>query len=401
MGFHIGDPMFFSNATSISDCSRDSVKASSYCCATVACPKCSRSRVQLGRLSPSTRECTCRRWHAHHVASTDKSWATTARPSRTHPSAPCVCRVRISVTWNLKGLSATSDQRSEEQRQDSTFTPSSRMIPAWRLCHELGSCSPGDVPLKDASLHWQNRTGGFAGSWSVLSSAESWQKPSPSSSEIKYRRLPPLTSLLWKRGHEASVWPTHSAHCWSWTKPQVDGVAFDLISRRAMIQGLGWGCRLSACSTASHLSSCGRMSWGLWTTFHRAEWGGGQGDLLMPLFFSLGQHRALTSVAAVFHRGEQLFACHDDLYVTAQPDCVVDICYSLATHLWNQARIILHQGKNICLEYGRDLSMELPCVRCRQAPKSHHSRVAKKMLLLLGLVVLGFHWAGLSSPWPS
>ena len=69
--------------------------------------------------------------------------------------------------------------------------------------------------------------------------------------------------------------------------------------------------------------------------------GSEQGDPLMPLLFT----RALTSVAAELHRGEQLFAFHDDLYVTAQPDRVVDIYHSLATHLWNQARITLHQAK--------------------------------------------------------
>ena len=37
----------------------------------------------------------------------------------------------------------------------------------------------------------------------------------------------------------------------------------------------------------------------------------------MPLLFSLGQHKALTSVADELHRGEHLFAFHDDLYVTA------------------------------------------------------------------------------------
>ena len=55
----------------------------------------------------------------------------------------------------------------------------------------------------------------------------------------------------------------------------------------------------------------------------------------MPLLFSLEQHRALTSVAAELHRGEQLFAFHDDLFVTAQPDPCGDICHSLATHLCN------------------------------------------------------------------
>ena len=79
--------------------------------------------------------------------------------------------------------------------------------------------------------------------------------------------------------------------------------------------------------------------------------GGEQGDPLMPLLFSLGQHRALVSVAGELRRGEHLFAFHDDLHVTAQPDRVVDIHHSLA-HLWNQARITLHQGKTAIRNQG-------------------------------------------------
>ena len=38
--------------------------------------------------------------------------------------------------------------------------------------------------------------------------------------------------------------------------------------------------------------------------------GGEQGDPLMPLLFSLGQHRALLAVNARFIEGESLFAFH-------------------------------------------------------------------------------------------
>ena len=133
----------------------------------------------------------------------------------------------------------------------------------------------------------------------------------------------------------------------------VDGVgAFDLISRSAMMQGL------VDMPDGVKVLPFVRMFYGtpsqfLWedelgTVSHIPQGEGGeQGDPLMPLLFSLGQHRALTSVAAELHRGEQLFAFHDDLFVTAQPDHVVDIYHSLATHLWNQARITLHQGKTV------------------------------------------------------
>ena len=121
----------------------------------------------------------------------------------------------------------------------------------------------------------------------------------------------------------------------------VDGVgAFDLISRSAMMQGLvdmPDGIKVLPFVRMFH----GTPSQFLWedelgTVNHIPQGEGSeQGDPLMPLLFSLGQHRALTSVAAELHRGEQLFAFHDDLCVTAQPDCVVDIYHSLATHLWN------------------------------------------------------------------
>ena len=43
--------------------------------------------------------------------------------------------------------------------------------------------------------------------------------------------------------------------------------------------------------------------------------GGEQGDPLMPMLFSLGQHAALEAVAQRLHEGERLLAFFDDLYV--------------------------------------------------------------------------------------
>ena len=138
----------------------------------------------------------------------------------------------------------------------------------------------------------------------------------------------------------------------------VDGVgAFDLISRSAMMQGL-----VDMPDGVNFLPFV-RMFYGTPSKFlwedelgvvnHIPQGEGGeQGDPLMPLLFSLGQHRALVSVAGELRRGEHLFAFHDDLYVTAQPDRVVDIHHSLATHLWNQARITLHQGKTAIWNQG-------------------------------------------------
>ena len=46
--------------------------------------------------------------------------------------------------------------------------------------------------------------------------------------------------------------------------------------------------------------------------------GGEWGDLLMPLLFSLGQHRALVSIQAQLKEGEGLFAFLDDIYVVCR-----------------------------------------------------------------------------------
>ena len=51
----------------------------------------------------------------------------------------------------------------------------------------------------------------------------------------------------------------------------------------------------------------------------RQREGGEQGDALMPLLFSLGQH-ALIVVARNLEEGERLFAFLDDLYVLCRPD---------------------------------------------------------------------------------
>ena len=48
--------------------------------------------------------------------------------------------------------------------------------------------------------------------------------------------------------------------------------------------------------------------------------GGEQGDPLMPLLFSLGQHSALDA-----EEGERLFAFLDDLYVLCDPGRVAEV----------------------------------------------------------------------------
>ena len=50
---------------------------------------------------------------------------------------------------------------------------------------------------------------------------------------------------------------------------------------------------------------------------------GEQGDAMMPLLFSLGQHGALQAAHRNLREGEFLFACHDDVVMVTAPDDVV------------------------------------------------------------------------------
>ena len=83
----------------------------------------------------------------------------------------------------------------------------------------------------------------------------------------------------------------------------IDGIsAHDLISRRAMLTALA--------NVEDNLG-----------TVHEVEQGEGgeQGDALMPLLFSLGQHDALRTVQSSLQREEQLFAFLDDICVVCKP----------------------------------------------------------------------------------
>ena len=101
------------------------------------------------------------------------------------------------------------------------------------------------------------------------------------------------------------------------TVMSIDGIsAFELISRQAMLQGLmDWDGGSSALpfvalfygTPSSYLweDSCWRTH-----TILQGE-GGEQGDAMMPLLFSLGQHSALAAVQAQMGDGEVLLAFHD------------------------------------------------------------------------------------------
>ena len=73
--------------------------------------------------------------------------------------------------------------------------------------------------------------------------------------------------------------------------------------------------------------------------------GGEQGDSLMPLLFSLGQHAALRAVQSQLQLGELVFAYLDDIYVVTTPDMDLAVYTLLQTELWRHARIRVYDGK--------------------------------------------------------
>ena len=100
--------------------------------------------------------------------------------------------------------------------------------------------------------------------------------------------------------------------------------AFDLISRNAMLQALleiDGGDQIMPFVRQLF----GRPSTDLWEDemgeVHEIAQGEGgvQGDRLMPLLFSLGQHAALAAANARLEGGKRLFAYLDDIYVICSP----------------------------------------------------------------------------------
>ena len=73
--------------------------------------------------------------------------------------------------------------------------------------------------------------------------------------------------------------------------------------------------------------------------------GGEQGDPLMPLLFSLGQHAALQAIDSDLDDNEFLFAFLDDVYTVTTADRVGEVYRSLHQHLWDFSRIRINGGK--------------------------------------------------------
>ena len=133
------------------------------------------------------------------------------------------------------------------------------------------------------------------------------------------------------------------------TITSIDGIsAFDLISRRAMLEGVRGVHEGVVPFVSMFYSSPSGYLWqdssGTTHTIVQGE-GGEQGDPLMPLLFSLGQHPALVSVQQQLNDGEHLFAYLDDIYVVTEPGRVRTVITLLENALWQRAGISIHQGK--------------------------------------------------------
>ena len=73
--------------------------------------------------------------------------------------------------------------------------------------------------------------------------------------------------------------------------------------------------------------------------------GGEEGDAMMPLLYSLGQHRALQAVAEQMQEGEHLFAFLDDTIFVSSPLRVGPVYATLQESLNVHAGIQIHAGK--------------------------------------------------------
>ena len=131
----------------------------------------------------------------------------------------------------------------------------------------------------------------------------------------------------------------------------VDGMsAYDTISRRAMLQGLSnvEGGRSALPFVSMFYGSPSQYLWedegGVTHTIHQGE-GGEQGDAMMPLLYSLGQHRALQLVQDELREDEALLAFLDDTYLVTSPERTTTVFATLQGALLTEAGIRLNPGK--------------------------------------------------------
>ena len=132
------------------------------------------------------------------------------------------------------------------------------------------------------------------------------------------------------------------------TVVSIDGVgAYDLISRRAMLEGLlrmERGDQIIPFVRMFYSAYLWEDETGTARDIPQGE-GGEQSDHLMPLLFALGLHRALTAVRGRLLPSEMVFAFLDDMYVICSPHRVLQVHRILEEELRNHAQISLHHGK--------------------------------------------------------
>ena len=160
------------------------------------------------------------------------------------------------------------------------------------------------------------------------------------------RQLPNKWRRQWRqqRVHISHVHIAHVLQVLTEVDPcstvvSIDGVgAYDSISRKAMLEALTrvpGGLKVLPFVRLFH----GQPSQFMWEddegVVHRIRQGEGgeQGDSLMPLLFSLGQHAALDAVKARMVEGEVLLARVGDVYLALQEE------------LYRHARIRIHASK--------------------------------------------------------
>ena len=135
------------------------------------------------------------------------------------------------------------------------------------------------------------------------------------------------------------------------TITSIDGMnAFDLISRRAMLEELSrvpGGREVLPFVLMFH----GTPSSYMWEdgtgTMHRIAQGEGgeQGDPLMPLLYALGQHQALVAAKNRLAESEKVFAFHDDVYMVTSPARVGVAHTAMQEELFRHASIQIRGSK--------------------------------------------------------
>ena len=131
----------------------------------------------------------------------------------------------------------------------------------------------------------------------------------------------------------------------------VDGMsAYDTISRRAMLQGLSnfEGGRSALPFVSMFYGSPSQYLWederGVTHTIHQGE-GGEEGDAMMSLLYSLGQHRALQLVQDELREDEALLAFLDDTHLVTSPERTTTVFATLQGAPLTEAGIRLNPGK--------------------------------------------------------